>query len=204
LQIGPEHVLASGSMPPGFPGVRIDGDLYWDGGCVSNTPLDGIFDAQPVKDTLVFMIDLFNPTGKEPEDLNEVRIRHKELMYISRSMHRIGDLKRRQKLMRALHHLLTLIPDQLKENTRLADIEKMASDSMFDVVQIIYNTPSYEVATRDAEFSKLSIRQRAEVGYSDMKKIVKERPWRDHQPGDGSDVFQFKGSTPTEMRDSGD
>jgi NTE family protein len=31
---GPQHVVASGSLPPGFPATPIDGKLYWDGGSV--------------------------------------------------------------------------------------------------------------------------------------------------------------------------
>ena len=38
-RIGPEHVMASDALPPGLPMVEIEGDYYWDGGVVSNTPL---------------------------------------------------------------------------------------------------------------------------------------------------------------------
>jgi NTE family protein len=79
-RIGPEHLMASGALPPGFPAVRIEGALYWDGGIYSNTPLEVVLDQVPRTDTLCFMISLFNPAGAEPRSLTEVETRHKDIL----------------------------------------------------------------------------------------------------------------------------
>lgn len=76
--------MASGSLPPGFPAMRIDGELYWDGGCVSNTPLDAILDDEPEGHTLVFMIDLWDARGREPKTMDDVLWRQKQIQYASR------------------------------------------------------------------------------------------------------------------------
>src|SRR5205085_5280470 len=101
----PEHVLASGSLPPGLPGMRIDGELFWDGGCVSNTPLDVIFETPLSGRTIVFMIDLWSSLGREPRNLDEVRWRQNDILYASRSTHRLVSLAARHNLQHALARL---------------------------------------------------------------------------------------------------
>lgn len=82
--IGIEHVLTSAAFPPAFPPVEIDGEWYWDGGIVSNTPLDVVIDDNPRRSTLVFMVDLFNGRGALPRTMDEVAERHKDITYAAR------------------------------------------------------------------------------------------------------------------------
>lgn len=195
MKIGPEHVVASGSMPPGFPGTVIDGDLYWDGGCVSNTPVDGIFNAKPAMDTLVFMIDLFNPIGKEPANLDEVTIRSKDIMYTSRSAHNLVHISKRHNLAKALGHVYELLPQDLKNDPVLKEIKEYTADSKFDVIHVVYDPPEFEISTKDCEFSRSSITKRAEHGYDDMKKIIAQTPWLKSAPEyKASSVYKFMGS----------
>src|SRR5205085_3193496 len=77
--IRPEHVMASGALPPGFPPVEIDGEFYWDGGIISNTPLQWVVDSGPRQDTLAFQVDLWSASGDVPANLAEVATRHKEI-----------------------------------------------------------------------------------------------------------------------------
>ena len=65
-ELGVRHVMASGALPPAFPAVRIDGELYWDGGILSNTPTEAVFDDNPRKNSLIFAVHLWNPSGAEP------------------------------------------------------------------------------------------------------------------------------------------
>ena len=195
IKIGPEHVVASGSMPPGFPGTRIDGDLYWDGGCVSNTPVDGIFNAKPAVDTLVFMIDLFNPVGKEPSNLDDVTIRSKDILYTSRTAHNLVHVSKRHNLARALGHIYELLPPETKNDPVINELKAYMSDTKFDVVHLVYNPPEFEISTKDCEFSRNSIKKRAEHGYDDMKKIIAQTPWLKEVPfHKGSSVHKFMGS----------
>lgn len=194
-RIGPEHVMASGAMPPGFPGIRVDGDLYWDGGCISNTPLEGIYKAVPEKDMLVFMIDLFNPIGKEPEDMNDVMSRYKDILYSSRTFDHIKHINKRHNLACALKKTLE-ISGSLDKDT-YAKLKSQLRDKLFDIVHIVYDAPPFEVPTRDCEFSKSSIRERAEHGYNDMVKELRESPWlKERLPGTHSLFSGFRGGNP--------
>ena len=83
--IRPEHVMASGALPPGCPAVEVDGELYWDGGLVSNTPLQWVVSGDTRQDTLAFQVDLWSSRGELPSDLNDVMSRQKEIQYSSRT-----------------------------------------------------------------------------------------------------------------------
>lgn len=191
-KLGPEHVMASGSMPPGFPGMRIGGDLYWDGGCVSNTPLEGIYNITPREDTLCFMVDLFNPDGKEPENMDDVETRSKDILYTSRTSHHIEHVQHKHNLRKALNHVLGQIPDTLKKDPVVKEIADYADDAKFDIVHIVYDAPVYEVKSKDCEFSKSSIKDRASHGYEDMQRALKESPWVKESPKHhGTSVHKF-------------
>lgn len=197
-KIGPEHVLASGAMPPGFPGVRINGELFWDGGCASNTPLEGIFDAQPKKDTLVFMVDLFGPNGKEPQDMDDVDLKIKELEFTSRTAHHIGHLQSRHNLASAINHMFDVLkknyPDYEKDAI-LKELKNLGADYLFDVVHISYDKPKMEIPSSDCEFSKLSIKDRKDMGYNDMKGAIGHAAWlKDGRKShEGSRVHRYHG-----------
>lgn len=192
MKIGPEHVMSSGSMPPGFPGMRIDGDLFWDGGCVSNTPLEGIFNALPKVNTLCFMIDLFNPVGREPEDMDDVEIRSKDILYTSRTAHHIGHVTQRHNLQKAFGHIMSKLPSDLKKDAIIKELEGFATDVDFDIVHTVYDAPAYEVKSKDCEFSKSSIRDRAEHGYNDMQRALEKCPWAQDKPSHkGCTVHRF-------------
>src|SRR5262244_2462528 len=113
-RITPEHVMASGSLPPGFPATEVDGEYYWDGGLVSNTPLQWVLDSQPRKDTLAFQIDLWSARGSLPHDLTEVEMRHKDIVYSSRTRAATDQYKKAQKLRIAMASLMKQIPDELR------------------------------------------------------------------------------------------
>ena len=114
-EICPEHVMASGSLLPGFPATEIQGEHYWDGGLVSNTPLQWVLLGRPRLDTLAFQIDLWNARGRLPRTLIEAELRQKEIRFSSRTRAATDDFKRSQLLRRAVHHLLQQIPDELRQ-----------------------------------------------------------------------------------------
>src|ERR1700759_3346876 len=95
--IGVKHVMASGALPPAFPAVRIEGELYWDGGILSNTPTEAVFDDNPRKNSLISAWHLWNPVGDEPGTIWEVMNRHKDLQSSSRCPRHIA--RKRQ-----MHH----------------------------------------------------------------------------------------------------
>src|SRR6266404_1026648 len=115
--IGAEHVMASGALPPGFPAVEIEGEFYWDGGLVSNTPLEWVLEREPRQDTLAFQVDLWSARGAFPRTMAEVTTRQKEIQYSSRTRTSSDRFKYTQKLRNALSNLLEkLPPEELKHS----------------------------------------------------------------------------------------
>jgi len=169
MKIGPEHVMASGSLPPGFPATEIDGEYYWDGGCVSNTPLLYIMNESNNQDSLIFQVDLWSAHGKLPTNIFEVTERQKDIQYSSRTR-AITDLVRNMHRMRQL--LLDTI-DRVPASVRKADpyFDKMAEQAMgsnYNVVQLIYQNKFGEGQYKDAEFSSESMQRHWAIGLDDF------------------------------------
>jgi NTE family protein len=117
--IGPEHVMASGALPPALPMVRIGTDHFWDGGIVSNTPLQHLLDQEDRLNSLVFQVDLFSARGALPRDIQEVMARHKDIMYSSRTRHNTDIYKRMNNLKTDYYKALLKIPEnQLSDRER--------------------------------------------------------------------------------------
>lgn len=178
--IQPEHVMASGSLPPGFPAVRINGELYWDGGCVSNTPLDAILDQEPAGHTLVFMIDLWDAKGAEPKTMDEVFWRQKQIQYASRTNQHIEAVARKQNLRRALGTLAGHLPEEALASAAVQDALALQAGSRMDIVHITYHPTRDQVSQSDAEFSRPSIARRRAAGYQDMQLALEQAPWLHH------------------------
>ncbi|QAU35923.1 patatin-like phospholipase family protein [Janthinobacterium sp. 17J80-10] len=181
--IGPEHILASGALPPGFPGVRIDGELYWDGGLFSNTPLETVLDDEPRIDTLCFMVDLWSASGDEPTTIDEVATRQKDVMYASRSKNHIEhylELHHLRSLVRKLHAEL---PDACQKRTAYA-LEAVGRDSTIHIVRLAYSGRDWHMASKDINFSRGSIEWRWEQGYNDAMRAIHHRGWTSFVPAE--------------------
>ena len=118
--IGPDHIMASGALPPGFPPIEIEGEQDWDGGLVSNTPLDWVVESQPHLDTLAFQVDLWSARGELPRTLVEVSTRQKEIQYSSRTRASTDSFKRIQRLRRITADLLDKLPEELGRSPEAA------------------------------------------------------------------------------------
>ncbi|MBP6951261.1 MAG: patatin-like phospholipase family protein [Alphaproteobacteria bacterium] len=199
MPLGPEHVMASGAMPPGFPGIEIDGDLYWDGGCSSNTPIEGILNAEPKMHTLCFMIDLFAADGRIPENMDDITLTLKNIQFSSRTTHSLKQIMNRKNLKAYISFLLKHLPADIKNSPIAKEIQKKADDTtLFDIIHLSYKKPAYEVSSCDCEFSKLSIKSRAEHGYKDMKEALKNSEWlTDHDETTTSRIHKFIGESHT-------
>jgi NTE family protein len=171
--IGPEHVLASCSLPPGFPATQVDGALYWDGGCVSNTPLDAIVDEPGYPRMVVFLIDLWNPTGPLPETMNDVLWRAKQIRYASRTAHHVDSVATKVNL----RHAVRLLKAAGAPQVVTAPDDPAPAMQRLDIVHIVYQPAAGEIANSDAEFSRSSIAARREAGYRDMQVALAARPW---------------------------
>jgi len=166
-RIGPEHIMASGALPPAFPPVEVEGDYYWDGGLVSNTPLDWVLSARSELDTLIFQVDLWSADGPLPIDLPGVAVRMKEIQYSSRTRAATDAFRERQKLRAAFQELLRHMPPELA-NTPEAKLLADASDpAVYNIVQLVYRSPTYEGESKDYEFSRQTMEDHWRAGYRD-------------------------------------
>ncbi|RAH99280.1 hypothetical protein DLJ53_22330 [Acuticoccus sediminis] len=174
-EIGPEHIMASGALPPGFPAAKVDGEFYWDGGLVSNTPLDWVLDSRPRKDTLAFQVDLWSALGEFPRDLISQEVRQKDIRYSSRTRASTDQFKRMQRMRRALGRLLEHVPDAdaLKDDPALRELIDEADDKVFNIVHLIYHAKQYEGASKDYEFSRLTMEEHWATGYNDMVRTLR-------------------------------
>jgi len=179
--IGPEHVLASGALPPGFPAVEIEGEFYWDGGLVSNTPIQWVLESEPRRDTLAFQVDLWSARGTLPRTMLEVTTRQKEIQYSSRTRNNSDRFKSTQRLRNALASLLEKLPDELRASPELAILKPHTQAKAYNLIQLIYRAKQYEGASKDYEFSRLSMEDHWRAGYHDTVRTLRhpevlERP----------------------------
>jgi len=176
-RLGEEHIRASGALPPGFPGVRVDGDLYWDGGLYSNTPLESVLDDTPHIDTLVFMVDLWSADGPEPTTLDEVQTRQKDVTFASRSKRHIEDYVSRHTMQRKLRQLYAKLPDNAQNRRETEELVALGCDSTMHIVRLPYAGRDWHMASKDINFSQGSIEWRWEQGYQDALRAIRAAGW---------------------------
>ena len=171
-KIGPEHIMASGALPPGFPSIVIEGEHYWDGGLVSNTPLQWVLDSRPRLDTLAFQIDLWSARGELPLNLGDAQVRQKEIQFSSRTRAATDQYKRAQKLRIAVANLLKDIPDELRDHPEVKMLAAEADEKVCNIVHLIYNAKSYEGIAKDYEFSRRTMEEHWTAGYEDVVRAL--------------------------------
>ncbi len=172
-----EHVLASGAMPPAFPAVRIDDQLYWDGGILSNTPMETIFDDKPRRSALVFSVHLWNQEGQEPRSIGEVLNRQLDVQFASRTRSHVE----RQQQIHRLRHIIAELAGRLPEAERRADdVREMASygcTTRMHVVALVAPVLPGEDYAKDIDFSESGIRARWDAGYTHTLGAIEASPW---------------------------
>ncbi len=178
-RIGPKHILASGSLPPAFAPVEIDGRYYWDGGIVSNTPLEHILDDRPRQDTLAFQVDLWSAQGRRPQTMMDVLERGKDIQFSSRTRHGTDTVARTQQLRTALNDLIEKLPDKrLPDNVREV-LEPLLDDRVFNIVHLIYQSPPHEQQFKDYAFGLISMEKHWQSGLADTRKTLTHPHWFD-------------------------
>jgi NTE family protein len=217
--IRPEHILASGALPPGFPPVEVDGELYWDGGLVSNTPLQWVVAGDTRQDTLAFQIDLWSARGEVPSDLSSVTVRQKEIQYSSRTRAATDYIKKIERARGALANLVEKLPPELRDSEdgrilqAVADhrvlanildklppevrrsedcqiLQAVVDRSVYKIVHLIYRSKTYEGQSKDYEFSRRSMQEHWEAGYNDSIRTLCH-PEALHRPNENTRVDTF-------------
>jgi NTE family protein len=172
------HVMASGALPPAFPAVRIDGQLYWDGGILSNTPVEVVFDDNPRKNAMVFAVHLWNPHGPEPETIWEVMNRQKDVQYSSRAASHIKRQRQLHKLRHIIAEMAALVPDTALADLKQRGLTGYGCTTRMHVIRLLAPALDYEDHAKDVDFSPDGIRQRWEAGYRHTNETLAKAPWR--------------------------
>jgi len=187
MPLGLDHVLASGALPPAFPAVRIDGDLYWDGGILSNTPVEVVFDDAPRRSGLVFAVHIWNPHGPEPETIWEVMNRQKDVQYSSRAVAQINRQRQLHRLRHIVAELAAMLPEERRRENRVAEMASYGCLTRMHVVRLLAPALDYEDHAKDIDFSPEGIARRREAGYRHTMETLEKAPWR--APVDATEGF---------------
>jgi NTE family protein len=176
-KIGPEHVLASCALPPAFPAVEVDGAFYWDGGIASNSPIETILDMPPKSDMLILVVDLWDPRGKLPENLNEVDARLKNITYASRATQHIRVFEQINALRQVVQALYQKIPTAARDEFCRDKVDAYGCPHAIDILHLIYRSADFELASKDYEFSASSVARHRKEGYAQAQALLAERGW---------------------------
>jgi NTE family protein len=176
-RIGPQHVMASGALPPMFPPVEIDGEYYWDGGLVSNTPLQYILDSMPRRSRLTFQVDVFQGRGAAPHDLSDVTEREKDIRYSSRTRITTENFRQKHEVRHAINELMEILPPELRNTEQAKRLYEHGCVTEMDIVQLVYRPKEPQGAYKDYEFSRLTMNARWQQGLSDARTTLMAAPW---------------------------
>jgi NTE family protein len=189
-KIGPEHIMASGALPPGFPSIEIEGEHYWDGGIASNTPLDYVLDEEVKTDLLIFQVDLFSARGPLPVSLLEAAEREKDIRYSSRT--RMNTDKNRQvhNARMALRELMGKLPDYLRNDPSVEILCQAARENTVTVVHLIYRSKNYESSSKDYDFSHVGMVEHWRSGERDVHLSMRHKDWLE-RPQSGETMVTY-------------
>lgn len=177
-RIGPEHVMASGALPPSFAPVEIDGELWWDGGIVSNTPLHHVLDLRDDDESLlIFQVDLFNARGDWPRTFDDVLKRQKDITYSSRTRYGSNMVTELTNMRCAVGELLAKLPENLRDHAAVQYLKDFAEVAPLDIVHLIYRQGPFERESKDYEFSRATVLERWEAGRRDLRDTLAHPDW---------------------------
>ena len=185
-----EHVMASGSLPPGFPAIEIDGEYYWDGGVVSNTPLSWIARQHPPS-MLAFQVDLWAAPGPFPQNLQEVMIRMKEILNSSRTTYYTSGYKELNQFHSTLARFLEQVPEEFKRDEDAKYLMSEARQKVHHLVNLVYRPTGPEDASKENEFSRQSVEERWLAGYRDTVYALRHPEVLERAAGCDTGIFVF-------------
>src|SRR5436190_3024320 len=189
-KIGPEHVMASGALPPGFPSIVIEGEHYWDGGIASNTPLDFVLDEETRRDLLIFQVDLFSARGELPASLLDAAEREKDIRFSSRTRMNTDKNRQMHNARMAVRDLIGKLPDDLKNDPSVEFLREAAKENTVTVVHLIYRSKNHESSTKDYDFSHVGVVEHWGAGVRDVHASMRHKDWLD-RPQSGETMVTY-------------
>src|SRR5215472_7637208 len=169
--------MASGALPPGFPPVQVDGELYWDGGLFSNTPLQYMVDYNPRRSRLVFQVDVFAAHGTLPSNLDDVNEREKDIRYSSRTKMVTESLRERHNVRHVINELHRLLPPEIADTPQAKRLYEHGCVTEMDIATLIYRPGAPQGASKDFEFSRATMEARWREGFNDARATLAASPW---------------------------
>jgi NTE family protein len=189
-KIGPEHIMASGALPPGFPSVEIEGEHFWDGGIASNTPLDYVLDEGVNSDLLIFQVDLFSARGPLPISLLEAAEREKDIRFSSRTRMNTDKNKQIHNARKAVRDLIGKLPEHLQHDPSAEFLREAAKENTVTVVHLIYRSKNYESSSKDYDFSHIGMVEHWSAGERDVHLSMRHEDWLE-RPQSGETMMTY-------------
>jgi NTE family protein len=191
-EIGPRHIMASGALAPAFPAVRIDGEPYWDGGLYSNTPIEVVLDDKPRRNSLIFTVQMWNPTGPEPQSIWEIQGRLKDIQFASRSTSHIERQKQIHRLRHIVRQLTHHMPPAMQDDPEVRELDAWGCSTVMHVIKLNATPIEGEDQLKDIDFSAEGISERRRQGYETTRNVLLEKPWNniDIDPIEGVYVYE--------------
>jgi NTE family protein len=191
-EIRAEHVLASGALPPGFPPVEIDGEMYWDGGIVSNSPLWYVLDQDFRMDALIFQVDVFSAAAELPQNLAQVHERAKDIQYASKTRFNMARVQELEALRGALRRVLAKLPTAMRADPDVQRLGAVSKRGPITLVHFVNRHDTRSLDFKDYEFSRATITDLWDGGLDDVRRSIADPGWhRVTDLAEGVRVFDF-------------
>jgi NTE family protein len=191
MDLGIEHVMASGALPPAFPAIEIEGEYYWDGGIYSNTPIEVVFDDNPRRDSLIFSVNLWQPEGPAPETIWQVAGRQKDIQYSSRGLSHVMRQQQIHRLRHVIRELAKRLPKDASADPMVRELAAYGCGTNMHLVRLLAPRLENEDYTKDIDFTAAGIRQRWQAGLEYVKQVIDLRPWdADVDPLTGVEIHE--------------
>jgi NTE family protein len=198
--LGVDHIMASGALPPAFPAIRIDGEAYWDGGLYSNTPLEAVLDDVPRRDSVIFAVNVWQPTGPEPGSIWEVMGRQKDIHYASRADSHIARQKQIHRLRHVIRELSKHLPAEKQDSPECRALASWGCGTIMHVARLLAPALASEDYLKDIDFSHAGIQARWQAGLSDTLRMLESAPWEAPiDPMEGIVVHELSARTGEEV-----
>jgi NTE family protein len=194
-RLRPEHIMASGALPPGFPPVEIDGQYWWDGGLVSNTPLEYVLEHEQHDDLLIFQVDLFPARGPLPESIAEAEERVKDIRFSSRTRQNTDNNMRLHRARMAFQSLVAKLPPELRDSEEIRVLSNVARQNRITIAQLIYRDKAWEGQAKDYEFSRATMAEHWLTGLHDVETTIHDADWLCQPMQLGTVVYDLTGDS---------
>jgi NTE family protein len=171
------HVMASGALPPAFGAIRIDGEPYWDGGIYSNTPIEAVLDDNPRRDSLIFAVNVWHQTGDEPQTIQQVMARQKDIQFGSRADSHIEKQKQIHRLRHVIRELRNELPAAKMANARIKELASWGCGTTMHVAHLVAPRLEREDQFKDIDFTPAGVSARRKAGYADTLRMIEAAPW---------------------------